>query len=117
MKYIVIEVNESNRKEIFEKLYNGSAMTVQGMIFDELPLYINHFKENCGLHDNINVYHFLGKQYNDHYELTGKNRLPNELNCISIELDDMDNCMGARQLIRWFDDIVDNDLRREGRGE
>lgn len=113
MKYNVIEINNNNSKELFKKLYDGSAMTVQGMMMSELDKYIEYFKETCGLHDNCNVYHFTGEVYNDCYNLTGDNRYPNDLNCISIELGDLDNCMGARQMIRWFDDIVDNDLRRE----
>lgn len=113
MKYELIELNDSNKEELFNKLYEGSAMTVQGMKMEELQLYVDLFKDKCGLHDNCKIYHFLGKIYNDHYKLTGDNRLPDDLNCISIELNDMDNCMGCRQMIRWFDDIVDNDLRRE----
>lgn len=112
MDYEVVEITKDNCNEIFEQLYEGSAMTVQGLIMDELDKYVEYFKEKCGLHDNIKIYHYLGKVYNDHYHLTGKNRYPAKLNNISIMLDDMDNCMGARMMIRWFDDIVSNDVRR-----
>lgn len=113
MNYEVVEITNENRQEIFDKLYANSAMTVQGLKMEELDKYIEFFKEKCGLHDNIKIYHYLGKTYNDYYQTTGKNRYPAKLNNISIMLDDMDNCMGCRFMIRWFDDIVDNDLRRE----
>lgn len=43
----IIEVNKENCKEIFKKLYDGSAMTVTGIIMDELNQYIDVFKERC----------------------------------------------------------------------
>lgn len=107
--YTVVEVTKDNCKEIFDMLYEGSAMTVQGLMMEELDKYIEFFKENCGLHDGCTVYHYVGKVYNDYYKTTGKKRYPAKLNNISIKLDDMDNCMGARFMIRWFDDIVAND--------
>lgn len=113
MNYKVIEVTKDNCQEIFDKLYEGSAMTVQGLKMEELDKYIDLFKKNVGLHDNCTVYHYTGKVYNDYYKLTGKNRYPAKLDNISIMLNGMDNCMGCRFMIRWFDDIVSNDIRRE----
>lgn len=113
LNYNLVNINYKNKNKIFKELYEGSAMTVQGMLLEELNLYVNLFKEKCGLHNNCTIYHFTGNVYNNHYHLTGPNRLPEHLNCISIKLDEMDNYMGVRPLIRWFDDIVDNDLWRE----
>lgn len=108
----IIEVNKENCKEIFKKLYDGSAMTVTGIIMDELNQYIDVFKEKCGLHDDFKIYHFTGKIYNDFYKMKDDNRYPADLDFISIELSDMDNYMGVRPMIRWFDDIVENDKSR-----
>lgn len=55
---------------------------------------------------------------NDNYNLTGSNAYPNNLTLISIKTDDIKNLnaiiiprfeVGGR----WFDDIVDNNARRE----
>ena len=58
---------------------------------------------------------------NDVYYLTGSNAYPKDLTIVSFKLSDLINLktklfidkfnVGAR----WFDDIVDNNLRREGR--
>ena len=113
LNYNLVNINYKNKNKLFKELYEGSAMTVQGMLLEELNLYVNLFKEKCGLHNNCTIYHFTGNVYNNHYHLTGSNRLPGNLNCIAIKINEMDNCMGVRPLIRWFDDIVDNDLWRE----
>lgn len=103
------EITKENVTQCFNELYDTSAMTVQGYIPSELDLYINHFKDVCGLHDDATLYLFDGKTYNDFYGMEGDCRYPDDLHMFSIKLDDMDNCMGARALVRWFDDIVDND--------
>ena len=87
MTYKVIEITKDNCQEMFDKLYEGSAMTVQGLKMEELDKYIEFFKENCGLHDGCTIYHYTSKVYNDYYKLTGKNRYPAKLNNISIMLD------------------------------
>lgn len=46
MNYKVIEVTKDNCQEIFDKLYEGSAMTVQGLKMEELDKYIDLFKKN-----------------------------------------------------------------------
>lgn len=115
MNYILIEVKKENQEEIFKSLYDGSAMTVTGLLMEELQLYLEHFKKTCGLIENCTIYHFTGETYNNYFNLSGKNKYNNELNFISIPLKYLKNCMGARNMIRWFDDIVNNDLSREER--
>ena len=105
---LIKEITKENA-DLFEELYEHSAMTVQGYIPAELDLYIAHFKEKCGLHEDAIIYIFKGPVYNEYYGMKGDNKYPENFNMFSIKLSDMDNCMGAREMIRWFDDIVDND--------
>ena len=55
---------------------------------------------------------------NDEFNLTGTNRYPDDLHCLAFSLNGLD--IGKLAMFkldwgdRWFDDIVDNDRRREG---
>ena len=62
-----------------------------------------------GITDNT-YYIYLGSQVNDYYRLTGDNAYPKDLNFLTIK-----NYYGKKLQVgaRWFDDIVDNNLRRE----
>lgn len=106
------------------KLYEGSAWTWEGISTSEenLKAIVDWFAEqDCPLKEET-FYVISGKTMNDVYELTGNNQYSNDLNLLSIDLDNITNVealvfvkfqVGAR----WFDDIVDNNRRREGRDE
>ena len=111
----IIRTKESDLKE----LYNGSAFTMVGFNIDDdnLEALKGWFEENgCDLKSD-DIYVTSGKLMNDVYRLTGDNAYPDELNIVSIKLDDISNAnriFAARFEIGayWFDDIVDNKTRR-----
>ena len=103
----------------FDKLYNGSWFTIEGAGGD-----LNEWKE--GLQDMLNQEGigtiqewetFSGKEMNDNYNLTGHNRYPDDLTFLCFSLDGLEigklAMFKMRFGARWFDDIVDNNARRE----
>lgn len=103
----------------FDKLYNGSWFTIEGAGGD-----LNEWKE--GLQDMLNQEGigtiqewetFSGKEMNDNYNLTGSNRYPDDLTFLCFSLDGLEigklAMFKMRFGARWFDDIVDNNARRE----
>ena len=109
-------------KDLFEKLYNNSAFTFEGLCFvdfDELKNQINECleEENIGTVKSENFFTYSGKDMNDYYHLTGLNRYPDDLTFVSFLLDDLDigklAMFKLRIGARWFDDIIDNNLARE----
>lgn len=108
--------------ELFEKLYNNSAFTFEGLgfdDFDELKDQINECleEENIGTVKSENFFTYSGKDMNDYYHLTGTNRYPDNLTFVSFLLDGLDigklAMFKLRIGARWYDDIVDNNLARE----
>ena len=82
---------------------------------------MDYFKKNLG-EDNLNLpltlYHWLGSKMNEKYGLTENNAYPEDLNFISIDLDnfkDMEKLATIKIKIgaRWLDDIVDNNKFRQ----
>ena len=106
--------------EDLNKLYDGSALTFEGLASDEdsLKAMIDFFKENTKITIPAKVYHLTGAKMNSMYGLTGSNAYPDDLNIISLPLDNWKE-MGNLPIIklrigaRWFDDIVDNNRRRQ----
>ena len=95
MKFNIIECKEADLQD----LYDGSALTFEGTTLDDdnLEFLIRWFNEHdCDMKVK-NFYKVTGKLMNDTYHLTGDNAyIPR------FEL-------GGR----WFDDIVENNARRE----
>ena len=64
---------------------------------------------------------FTGKQMNDVFGLTGKNRYKSRLTFLAFSLDGLDIGKLAMFKLRfgahWFDDIVDNNAARENAGD
>lgn len=60
--------------------------------------------------------HFTGKEMNEKYELEGDVRYQDDLNFLAFSLDGLDinrlSFFKIRMRDRWFDDIVDNNARR-----
>ena len=105
-------------KEQLDVLYNQSALTWEGLSSDEENLNaVRNWLEEHGAIQYVepNFHIIKGKLMNEVYGLSGDNAYPEDLNIISVtDINQM-----AITLIRfavggrWFDDIVDNNARRE----
>lgn len=106
-------------KELFEKAYEGSYYTITGCggnLEDWKSGYQKMLTEQ-GIGKISKWFWFTGKSMNDVYNLTGNNRYPDDSNFLMFPLDGLDIAKLAMFKLqmrdRWFDDIVDNDARRE----
>ena len=95
----------------------GSALTIEGLAEDSIIDFVEWVKKYTKI-KNENVYIIKGKTMNDIYGLSGNNAYPDDLNLVSIKLEDMESyeaiIMPRFQIgARWFDDIVNNNLDRE----
>ena len=111
-----MEIINVTSGEQLERLYNSSALTLEGLAAESILDFMEWVKERTEVKNEI-VYITKGEIMNDFYNLTGGNKYPKDLTIVSISGDDI-NLMPlafARFEIgaRWFDDIVDNNLRRE----
>ena len=105
--------------ETLRKAYDGSYYTILGAGGD-----LQEWKDGYALmlkERGIGIIskwiEFTGKDMNDEFHLTGTNSYPNDLHCLAFPLDGLDTGMLAMFKLqmgdRWFDDIVDNDRRRQ----
>lgn len=112
-----MEIIDVKTKEILDELEANSALTIEGLSKESIPDFVNFIKENAGLKSET-VYTVSGCIMNYYYGLTGSNAYPNDLTIVSIKLSDIEN-VGKIILTRfqfggrWFDDIVDNNRRRQ----
>lgn len=120
-EYNLVEADKAKIKE----LENGSAFTWEGIRISDgdLKAITEYFKKNTpSIKLPITFYTWKGKLFNDMYGLTGTNAYPEDLNFLSIALDQWSK-MGNLPMIkiavgaRWLDDIVDNNARRENLNE
>ena len=108
-----------NTKEQFDKMYNDSALTWEGLSEDSIEdakNWILGFTEFNT--DEVTAYVTKGREMNEFYGLTGDNAYPDDLTIVSFMLSDMKNpeklCIPRFEVGgRWFDDIVENNRRRE----
>ena len=112
-----MEIKILTTKEELKKLEDDSALTIEGLAEESIPDLVNWIKQYTPL-INENVYIVKGKTMNEVYGLTESNAYPNDCTLVSIKLVDMENCekiIMPRFKIggRWFDDIVDNNMRRQ----
>ena len=112
-----MEIKTLTTKEELKKLEDDSALTIEGLAEESIPDLVNWVKQHTPL-INENVYVVKGKTMNEIYGLTGNNAYPNDCTLVSIKLIDMENYNAIvlpRFEIggRWFDDIVDNNMRRQ----
>lgn len=108
-----------NTTELFQKAYDGSYYTITGCGGD-----LQEWKEGYEkllAEKNIGKpaawYDFTGADMNAEYGLTGNNAYQDDLHFLCFPLDGLDIArLSFFKLIaadRWFDDIVDNNRRRE----
>lgn len=108
-------------KEQLNALYNQSALTWEGLTSDEENL--NAVKEWLNEHGAIlentePTFHIItGDLMNVIYELTGSNAYAEDLTIVSVTDINQAKVTIPRFEIggRWFDDIVNNNVRREGK--
>lgn len=104
----------------FKKLYDGSWFTVEGA-GGEIEEWQEGLQEMFDEEDIGTVQEWVtysGEDMNKFFHLTGDNAYPDDLPFLSFTLDGLDIGKLAMFKIRfgarWFDDIVDNNARREG---
>ena len=112
MKINVINVDGS----ILKELISNSALTIEGLTLDSIKDFVGWIEEHTPL-KRKDVYVTKGSLANAEWHLTGRNAYPDDLNLVSVKLDDMENfkkiVMTRFQIDgRWMDDIYDNNIRR-----
>nr|DAX27089.1 MAG TPA: hypothetical protein [Caudoviricetes sp.] len=117
-----IKINDYNREEVFSAAYAGSYYTVLGCGGDlaEWTSGYTQLLEEAKIGKPVRFITFNGSDMNTHYGLSGKNAYQEDLTCLMFPLDGLDCGLLAMFRLRaqdkWFDDIVDNNQRREEAG-
>lgn len=112
-----VEIIECKSKEDIERL--GSALTWEGMDMSAESLdWLFGWVEGLTKTKRRRLYLTKGATMNRLYGLTGDNAYPDDLNIVSIMLDDMEDWNAVvlpRFQVggRWMDDIVQNNISRE----
>ena len=103
-------IKELFTKDELEALANKSAPTWEGLSLEGLE---EQLKE---IDPEVEAVYCTGKTYNDAYELTGDNRYPDDLTIVFLDKFSI-NMMDwkFKYSCRWADDVIDNNLMREGR--
>ena len=108
-KYKVVVAK--NEKDL-DELYNCSALTIEGLDPDSVYDFADDVVEHGGTVDKVVM--TSGKLMNQVYQLTGNNAYPDQLDIVSIVGNTLPMVMRRFEFGgRWFDDIVDNNARRE----
>ena len=115
-EYTIEEVGEDKIKELADK----SAFTWEGAFTTDeaLQKIVDDFKESTPIQLPVHFYTWKGKLFNEIYGLTGSNAYPDDLNFLSVDLDnwsEMGNLPIFKMKVRarWLDDIVDNNAIRQ----
>lgn len=103
-------------KKQLDNLYNNSAFTIEGLTEESIPNLITWLEENAKFTtDKITVYITKGNIMNEMYNLHNNNAYDEDLTIVSVVDIDLMKVALKRFSVgaRWFDDIVDNNARRE----
>lgn len=111
-------VNTEITDSLYKELYDNSALTLEGLDLGSLDDYAKYLDEKFGLKENAVFYVIDGSVMNSIYGLSDNNAYPDDLHIVVIRLSDLVksiNLMTKRFDFggRWFDDVVDNNARRE----
>ena len=109
----VINTDANTLKE----LVDGSALTVEGLAEPAIDGFLDWVEETAGLRVR-RAYVTKGSLANREWGLTGDNAYQDDLNIVSVKLDDMKDwkkVVMPRFRIggRWIDDVYANAIRRE----
>lgn len=114
-KLVLVKVPENRVDEMLDEFFVTSAFTFEGIDITDKPgmkKLEKELRKNGYTENDILTYHYSGKDMNEKYNLTGDNRYSDDLTFLTIPkfYNPMFKLLvGAR----WFDDIVDNNMRRE----
>lgn len=109
-----------NSKQKLNELYNGSALTFTGVedSKESISKMIKWLQQYTEVSNPLTINIIKGETMNREYGLTHDNAYPNDLNFISIKLEDIKDV--SKILLqrfqvggRWFDDIVNNNRIRQ----
>ena len=106
-------------KEQLDELYNQSALTWEGLSADEenLNAVENWLKAHSAIIEGKEpAFHIItGELMNTTYGLTSDNAYSKDLTLVSVtDIDQMAIVFPRFEVGgRWFDDVVDNNVRRE----
>lgn len=101
---------------ILKDLVEHSALTIEGLNLDSVKTFVAWVNQHTPL-KRKDVYITTGALANREWGLHDSNAYPDNINLVSIKLDDMEDFnkiviprfqVGAR----WMDDIHDNNVRR-----
>lgn len=109
----IINVDSKTLKE----LVKDSALTFEGLAESSFDGFLDWVDGIAGLKTR-HLYVTKGKLANSEWGLTGDNAYQDDLNIVSVKLDDMEDwnkIVRARFQVgaRWMDDIHDNNIMRE----
>ena len=112
------KVTRENREAIFKAAYEGSYYTILGCAGDlnEWTSGYSDMLEHLSIGTPKEFYTFKGADMNEHYGLTGDNAYNDDLTFLMFPLDGLAPMLAIFRFYaqdRWFDDIVDNNRRRE----
>ncbi|MDE6754470.1 MAG: hypothetical protein K2J82_07645 [Muribaculaceae bacterium] len=113
------KVTRENREAIFKAAYEGSYYTILGCAGDlnEWTTGYGDLLERSSIGTPKEFYTFKGADMNEHYGLTDNNAYNDDLTCLMFPLNGLDTAklsmFRLRAQDRWFDDIVDNNRRRQ----
>lgn len=98
-------------------LVDGSALTIEGLVESSIDNFLDWIEKTAGLKTR-RAYVTKGSLANHEWSLTGDNAYRDDINIVSVKLDDMEdwNKIVVPRLqigCRWLDDIYDNNVRRE----
>lgn len=113
-----IKLSTTDYHQYLDQFYHHNALMFIGVIPEEAHLYRDYFKQYSEIDESKPCYIVKGSMMNRHYYLTDTNAYPDDLNILIFTLDTFKNIPGIavpRFSIggRWFDDVVDNNARRQ----
>jgi len=105
--------------EQLKELVKGSALTIEGLAESSIGDFLD-WVEGLAKLKVRRAYVTKGSLANREWGLTGGNAYPDDLNIVSVKLDDMgdwNKIVLPRMQVggRWMDDIKDNNVMRERR--
>lgn len=122
MKTVLVKDHEVAR--VAKRLEKEEAFTMEGLCKESIPDLANWLVKEAGClteeeAEKKDAIVFSGKQLNTLWGLTGDNRYPDNLTIICVSLEGFRNIpkLSIRRFAvggRWFTDVRDNNLRREG---